>query len=354
MEGSIGVFDLVDTGLISDITLAPNELASIPDLGLTFEGPGDRIFTASSEAELAPQLWDANLSALMCNLAGIDQHTFVSSSTPMPDADDLTANFLPSPPGCDSAIAASDLLSASSPISLHELQHSVPAPAPVSSNRVHNRRQRIQSKPYTVQPNLPAPRSIKRDNHACVALSFDQFCHNIGIDPEQLHFSDNHSMSLFQRYMSFAAMQNVLMNFGLTRGSTWKTLALITVTYCDDRQETLTDILQSYDWRARTWNDKVAYFEWAEDASKWTWNYDVYPASQIVHGKDYTRSGDLYNHWVRIKSAYDYPGFFILGVEPKSKPAGGNELEAYTAELTQDTIKTKRLAISACLTEAAI
>ncbi|KAJ3726255.1 hypothetical protein C8R42DRAFT_639948 [Lentinula raphanica] len=356
MEGAIGILDLINTSLISDIddsaldisaldssALGDSALPSMTDIGLTFQGPDGSTFTASSEAEyasLVSQLLDCDLSALACDLAGIYlEHTSVPSSTST-DGQAITL----SPSLLDSnTITVNDqstLTSALSPNSSHE-SHSPAAPTSSSevSGRVHNHRPRLRFKPYTIRPSPPpVPR---------------EYCGCISIDTDKLYFGDHRSMSLFQRYEAFKLMRNVLMNLGLKRGSTWKSLSLITVTYCNDKQETLTDILQSFEWRERTWNDKVAYFEWAEDCPKWSWNYEKYPSSPMVHGADYGRASDLYNHWQRIKFAWDYPGYFTYGIDPRSKSAGGSELEVYTAELIQDTLKTKRRAISACLIEAA-
>ncbi|KAJ3970261.1 hypothetical protein EV361DRAFT_293594 [Lentinula raphanica] len=246
MEGAIGILDLINTSLISDIddsaldisaldssALGDSALPSMTDIGLTFQGPDGSTFTASSEAEyasLVSQLLDCDLSALACDLAGIYlEHTSVPSSTST-DGQAITL----SPSLLDSnTITVNDqstLTSALSPNSSHE-SHSPAAPTSSSevSGRVHNHRPRLRFKPYTIRPSPPpVPWSVRRDTCVCIASTFREYCGCISIDTDKLYFGDHRSMSLFQRYEAFKLMQNVLMSHELGT-ETWFYLEVVVV-----------------------------------------------------------------------------------------------------------------------------
>ncbi|KAJ3844033.1 hypothetical protein F5878DRAFT_656239 [Lentinula raphanica] len=361
MEGSFGLSDLFDGGLASYGDSNHSQSASMPDIGLIFQGAGDATFTASSEAEytaLSSQMWDFDLSVFEeSNPAGID--TYVPA-LPMP-GNPISVNQstdLASLLSACSSVAPDNLSSflppipSSTPISPPSQCSAAPVlPLLPSQTRVDHRR--LRSKPYSVYPSPSSNvRPVKRNAHFCVAPTFVDFCNVAGVEYDRLVFSDDHSLSLFQRYSTYRSIRDTLSRLGLVRGVTWKTLALVTVTFSDDHEETLADILHSCNWRARTWDDKVAYFEWAEQARDWSWNYERYPSSPMVYGKDYVAGGDMFNHWQRIKYAWDFPGYFLHGVEPRTKLAGGTEMEACTAELKQETLKRKRLTIIPFLIKA--
>ncbi|KAJ3969613.1 hypothetical protein EV361DRAFT_339366 [Lentinula raphanica] len=363
LEDAFGLLDLVDNNLAPSSNPIDGS-NPLQDVDLLFQGPGGQTFTAVSDAEyatLASQIWDFDLSAFSCGPASIGEDISVPFSTSTLLCEPI---LMSQSTGHLSLLSEHDyhtsnhmnpiLPSTLSLTSSLEPQHLASPLSPVPPNRILNRRQRISSKPYTVHRNaMPVPRPIKRSSSICVAPTFTAFCETvIGVDPEKLIFQPERSMSLFRRYERFRMMRDTLSYLGLTRGATWKALALITITYSDGHQETLTDILQACKWRERTWNDKTTYFEWAENAHKWSWDYEKYPSSPMVHGSDYVQAGDLFNHWQRIKYAFDYPGYFTHSIEPKTEHAGGQGVECYAAELTQETLKNKRLVIGLHLIEA--
>ncbi|KAJ3902811.1 hypothetical protein F5879DRAFT_923560 [Lentinula edodes] len=219
---------------------------------------------------------------------------------------------------------------------------------PSSASR-HRRSRRQKSTP--IHPPKVIDMSVIRLVNI-LALNFDDCClklsrtHTVSND---LRFTDIPGMLLFDRYTPWRKLRDILIPLGYKRSlnQRWGVLAYAGVRYAGGDCETLTDILTRLGWCQRTWDDKCDMFEWAEDVRNWAWDSNRFEETAIVTGKDYTKHGDLFNHWFRIKLLFDWPGYLTLGLSPSKEST--NEVERLAAELTQNTIKTNRVAIKACL-----
>ncbi|KAJ3902281.1 hypothetical protein F5879DRAFT_991176 [Lentinula edodes] len=213
-------------------------------------------------------------------------------------------------------------------------------PQPRQSLRSH------KSKPYAVPTKHPISQVSELQEMELVvvqARDFDDLCQVSGVNRKDLTFILDRGRSCYTRYKNYRTMRDFLIPLGFTNDKTWKALTRMGVYYAKSEtqhSESLVDILHQCKWQDRTWDDKRQYYSWAEDAPKYMWN-DLYPRSPILEGTEYIKDKtNLYNHFVRIKYAFDSPGYFNINCCPRA--SGGDYYETRTAELTQESIKRYR------------
>ncbi|KAJ3930311.1 MAG: hypothetical protein NXY57DRAFT_962794 [Lentinula lateritia] len=247
-----------------------------------------------------------------------------------------------------------------------ELLSLFPQPSPSLSSRSRPRSHIRKLKPYDISAKRSKTSNLKAEEMDLVAVEvkdFKDLCRVFGVSYKDLTFLAEHNRSCYDRYQNYRIMRDFLVCLGFTKDKTWKSLTRMGVLYTRSETqhfESLTDILDRCKWHYRTWEDKRQYYNWAEDAPKYKWN-DLYPRSEILEGMftyfphffhaqvhdligiNYIQTLDPYNHFVRIKYAFDQPGFFILNHPPRR--SGGDYYETRTAELVQESIKKYRKAI---------
>ncbi|KAJ3925925.1 MAG: hypothetical protein NXY57DRAFT_1043698 [Lentinula lateritia] len=197
-----------------------------------------------------------------------------------------------------------------------------------SHSQPHRSSRSHKSKPYAIsteRSKSPDSEVEVIDTVVVQAKDFEDLCGLWNINPKDLKFLLERDHPCYDRYKNYCAMRDFLVPLGFTKDKTWKALTRMGVYYAKSethRSESLADILNCCKWKDRTWDDKRQYYSWAEEAPNYIWN-DVYPRSDILEGPEYIKDGaNLYNHFIRIKFAFDKPGYFNLNLWPRK--SGGD------------------------------
>ncbi|KAJ3853693.1 hypothetical protein EV368DRAFT_81319 [Lentinula lateritia] len=219
-----------------------------------------------------------------------------------------------------------------------------------SHSQPHRSSRSHKSKPYAIsteRSKSPDSEVEVIDTVVVQVKDFEDLCGLWNINPKDLKFLLERDHPCYDRYKNYCAMRDFLVPLGFTKDKTWKALTRMGVYYAKSethRSESLADILNRCKWKDRTWDDKRQYYSWVEEAPNYIWN-DVYPRSDILEGTEYIKDGaNLYNHFIRIKFAFDKPGYFNLNLRPRK--SGGDYYETRTAELAQESIKRAQASVS--------